>query len=364
VSRNNRPKTENAAACGQQGASRENTSLFDCRATPLAVRSSGRIGLVICDTLCSSRSHHQGRTIAIVNFSSRASLRQLLTVPFVVLMLVTATVIGALSYAAGRNAVDTLSSNLLHETVNRIAQAIDKHISGAAAVLETSFPENLPANPSVEQDLDSLRTRLWLATSIQMDPNNYAYFGNRHGQFIGLWRFSRTDAELRLRLDPRQRRSIYHYSGIDGALDEPVLESRVFDPLERPWYQAGQLVNEQTWTPIYVDFKSLELVVTRAKRVNNLAGEFEGVVATDVSLRDLNTFLKKLTLSSNGIAFIVEADGKLVAVSRGPYLREGLENTNTRLNAASIGDPLIAATYQAVSATTPQGAGETATRTT
>jgi hypothetical protein len=47
VSRNNQSKTEGGAACGQQGARRENTPVFDRRATPLAVRSDGRIGLVI-----------------------------------------------------------------------------------------------------------------------------------------------------------------------------------------------------------------------------------------------------------------------------------------------------------------------------
>jgi hypothetical protein len=250
----------------------------------------------------------------------------MLTVPFVALVLLSTIVIGLLSHTAGRDAVDTLSGYLLHETVARIAQAVDKHISSAEGVLETAFPEDLPPQQSIQQDLDTLRTQLWLATSIHMDPNNYPYYCNRHGHFIGLWRFSQ----------------------IDGALKEPVQEIHVFDPRLRPWYQTGQSASGQTWTPIYVDFKSLELVVTRARRVNNMAGEFEGVVATDVSLRSLNTFLKNLTLSPNGIAIIVEADGKLVATLRGPHLHQGAQNDNTHIDAASSEDPLIAATYRAV----------------
>jgi diguanylate cyclase (GGDEF)-like protein len=279
---------------------------------------------------------------------SNLTLRQMLTVPYVVLVLLAAAIIGWLSYRAGSEAVDTLSDYFLTETVNRIGQAVEQHIAGSEAVLETAFPKDIPAPESVKQDLDALRTRLWLATTIHRDPNNYAYYGNRKGQFIGLWRFSETEAELRLRTEPDTPRSSYRFSHMRGELKEAVLESRPYDPRERPWFKAGQAASAQTWTSIYIDFKTLQLVGTRARRVNNAAGEFEGVVATDLFLEHLNVFLKRLKLSPNGFAFIVEPDGNLVATSRGPHLRKGIGENNTRLNAAASDDPMIAATYKAV----------------
>ncbi len=277
-----------------------------------------------------------------------ASLRQMLTIPYVVLVVIAATVIGLLSYYAGRDAVDTLSNHLLGETVSRITQAVDKHISGSEAVLETAFPTDVPAPVSVKNDIEALRTRFWLATSIHRDPNNYAYYGDRHGQFIGLYRFSETEAELRLRTDGTSPRSIYRYSRINGKLENPVQEQRVFEPRERPWYKAGQDQSNQTWTAIYIDFKTLELVSTRARRVNNAQGGFEGVVATDLSMELLNVFLKKLPLTPHGVAFIVEPDGNLVAASRGPHLRKGVGEDNRRLNAADSQDPLVVAAYDSV----------------
>ena len=68
------------------------------------------------------------------------SLRQLLTVPYVVLVLLLAVVLGALSYRAGRDAVDNLSNQLLTETVGRIAQAVERHVLGSGAVLEMASP--------------------------------------------------------------------------------------------------------------------------------------------------------------------------------------------------------------------------------
>ncbi len=277
-----------------------------------------------------------------------ASLRQMLTLPYVVLVIVTAAVIGLLSYSAGRDAVDTLSNHVLNETVSRISQAVDKHVAGSEAVLETAFPPDVPAPLSVADELDELRTRFWLATSIHRDPNNYAYYGDRHGQFFGIYRFSETEAELRLRTDGESPRSIHQYARINGELGPAVLEQRIFEPRERPWYKAGQGTSNQTWTAIYIDFKTLQLVSTRARRVNNALGEFQGVVATDLSLQLLNEFLKGLTLTANGFAFIVEPDGNMVATSRGPHIRKGVGDDNTRLNVMQSTDPLIAATYRSV----------------
>ncbi len=278
---------------------------------------------------------------------SGATLRQMLTIPYVVLVLIAATVIGLLSYLAGQNAVNTLSDYAISETVSRIAQAVDKHIAGSEAVLETAFPKDIPSPSSVSEDLETLRTRLWLATSIHRDPNNYAYYGDKNGQFIGLYRFSETEAELRLRTDGESPRSIYKFSRIHGKLGDPIVEQRMFEPRQRPWYKAGEGTSNQTWTAIYIDFKTLQLVSTRARRVNNALGEFEGVVATDISLKLLNDFLKSLTLTPNGFAFIVEPDGNLIATSRGPHIKIGVED-NTRFNAAESSDPLIAATFQSL----------------
>lgn len=280
---------------------------------------------------------------------SRLSLRTLLTVPYVLLVLALAVIIGALSYFAGRDAVNTWSDQLLLETVSRIEQAVDRHVAGSAAVLEAAFPRGVSAPESVQDDMAALRTRFWLATSVHRDPNNYAYYGDRQGRFFGMWRFSEDEAELRLRTQGDVHRSIYRFNGISGPLGAPVVERRIFEPRERPWFKAGQDKSTHTWTSIYLDFKTHELVATRARRVDNSAGEFAGVVATDLSLRQVNNFLRRLNLSPRGVAMVVEDDGKLIGVSRGPNLATMPDGQNARLNAADSSDAFVAATYRAVS---------------
>lgn len=280
----------------------------------------------------------------------RLSLRALLTLPYVALVLAAAGIIGVLSYGAGRDAVDNLSGQLLVETVNRIAQTVDRHVSGSAAVLEAAFPDGVPAPVSINAEMAALRTRFWLATSVHRDPNNYAYYGDREGRFFGLWRHSETEAELRLRLTGQGPRQIHRFTGIAGELQAPGIESRVFEPRERPWFKAAMASAAPTWTSIYIDFKTSELVATRARRVLDAKGEFAGVVATDLSLQQVNGFLHQLPLSAHGLAMVTETDGQLIGVSRGPHLRPVPGGGNARLNAADSADPMVVETNRAVRA--------------
>jgi diguanylate cyclase (GGDEF)-like protein len=278
---------------------------------------------------------------------AKFSLRTLLTLPYVLLVLLLAAIVGLLSYRAGSDAVDNLSGQLLTETVHRIAQAVDRHVAGSAAVLDAAFPDGVHAPTDLPSDIELLRTRFWLATSVHRDPNNYAYYGDRQGRFFGLWRYSAAEAELRVRDGGAGPRSIYRFTGIDGALGAPTKEDRIFDPRERPWYVAAQSSAQPVWTSVYLDFKTNALVATRTRRVNNAQGAFEGVVATDLSLQQVNAFLQRLALSANGVAMVTEANGQLIGVSRGPHLRaEGA--ANARLNADQSGDAMVAATYRAV----------------
>jgi diguanylate cyclase (GGDEF)-like protein len=276
------------------------------------------------------------------------SLRQWLTLPYVVLVFGVALLIGGLSYRTGSQAVDTVASHLLQETVARIGQAVDRHVVGSAAVLEAAFPNGMAAPESIDDELPALRTRFWIATSLHLDPNNYVYYGNQRGQAFGLWRFNQQDAELRYKLQAGQPRLLSRFTGINGELSPPTVEEKVFEPRARPWYKAGETSASHTWTSIYIDFRNAELVATRARRVLDAEGRFQGVVATDLSLQKLNTFVRRLAISANAVAFIIEPDGKLIASSRTANTVAQADGSNARLSAADADNALQRAAYAQV----------------
>lgn len=292
------------------------------------------------------------------------SLQAVLIVPYVALVLGLAIVIGVLSYIAGSRAVQVVSEHLLLETVGRIGQAVDRHIVGSGAVLETAFPAGMPAGPDIANDLEELRTRFWIATSLHTDPNNYVYYGNRSGQNIGLLRLSKDEGELRLKLQADESRSRFHFAGIDGPLTFSSRETSSFDPRQRPWYKAGETAGADTWTAVYIDFHTKELVATRARRVLAPNGALEGVVATDVSLRALNDFVRNLQVSPRGLAFIIDGRDDLIASSVSPNVRTLSDGNGARVPAAESGDPRLTATYVQVVTTLAHQATPTFPQTT
>jgi diguanylate cyclase (GGDEF)-like protein len=277
------------------------------------------------------------------------SLKITLIFPYVFLIVVLTTTIGLLSYWAGSNTVSKLSARLSLEMVERIGQAVDHHMYGSSAALESAFPLGLAAADDISSELDAIRTRFWTATTLHTDPNDYVYYGNLAGQSYGLKRLTPELAEIRIKTDPLEPRRYFYLKGIRGEATYKSTENTLFDPRTRPWFSAKEpKSNRHMWTSVYVDFSNKDLVVTRARQVFASSGNFTGVVATDVSLLKLNQFISNLYVSKNGVAFLVESNGELLAASGVPNLQTVADGSIQRVTADNSGDDLIKSTYQMV----------------
>jgi len=275
----------------------------------------------------------------------RSSLKLSLVLPFIALIALLTGTLGVLWYWTGSRTVSTLSQQLMTEMASRISQAVDQHVQGSGAMLEAAFPEGLPAGPDIAKDLPALRERLWIATSLSGQAGDYAYYGNLAGQGIGLKRLGRDLGELRLKTRAEDHRRYYRVDGIAARPVAQALEAAPFDPRTRPWFERARAAKGHVWTPVYIDFNARDLVMTRARRVLSPAGEFEGVVATDVFMHALQQFVAGLHMVTGGRAFIFEPDGALIAASDMPNIREGRDGKPERVNAANCGDPLVEAIH-------------------
>ncbi len=276
---------------------------------------------------------------------SSSSLAKVLVLPFVVLILLVSLLVGILSYLAGRHAVVSVAEQLLDQTADRVALTVERHIDGAASVLESAFPRGMPAATDLNADLDNLRSRFWIATSLHPDLNNYVFYGNRSGDFVGLFRYGLDDAELRVKRATDGFRSAYRFSSIGGQLSMPKNDATDFDPRARPWYVAAQHSDRDVWSDIYINYWDKDLVATRARRVLSKNGQFEGVVATDVSLKALNDFVRGLHVSRHGEAFIMESNGDLIASSNGEDVYSEQQGKVGRLRAENSRSLMIRNAY-------------------
>jgi diguanylate cyclase len=246
---------------------------------------------------------------------SRSSLRQQLVFPFVFLILFVSIGIGWISFRAGENAVDELTHRVLLDMVGRIGNATERHLSGALTALQAVAPdpETLPRSQPFSDNLSALEDRFWVASGLFMDVNNYVYFGGPDGRFIGVNRVKKDFVELYLREPGQSERSVYAAAAPGDRSN--VIRTDNYDPRVRPWYQAALKQKKPIWSPVYNDFSSREPTITLAKSVYRADDSFAGVMATDLTLKTLTDFLRTLAISRNGVAFVIDGDGYMVATS-------------------------------------------------
>lgn len=274
-----------------------------------------------------------------------ASICLSLVLPFVMLIALLTGSLGVLWYWTGSKTISTLSQQLMHEMSERIGQAVQQHMRGAGAMLEVSFPQGLLPRPDIRDEMPDLRTRLWTATSLEDKPGGYVYYGNRAGQGIALLRKSATEAEVRLKTRAQDHRTYYRVSGIQATPEVLFTEKTLFDPRTRPWYRDALVQDRPIWTPVYIDFSAHDIVITQARRILAADGTPEGVVATDLFLAGLQRFMQQMPLPQGARAFILEADGALIAASDFDNIQQGADSKPQRVHAARSNDALLQALY-------------------
>ena len=243
------------------------------------------------------------------------SLKLSLILPFVALIALLTSALGMLWYWTGSNTVSALSGQVMGEKAERIALIVDRHLSPSSAVLEAAFPSGQPVAADIREHIPDLISRLWVATSLHTQPNDYVYYANIAGQGIALKRVAPELGQLRLKTQPGEHRSYFKVAGMHSKPIYESTETNLFEPRQRPWFKLAAESANVIWTPAYIDFSAKDLVLTRARRILSSKGSLEGVVATDISLRALNEFVNQLHLSEHGRAFIIEADGSLIAAT-------------------------------------------------
>jgi diguanylate cyclase (GGDEF)-like protein len=279
---------------------------------------------------------------------NKSSLRRQLVLPYVMLVIFVSTAIAWVSYQAGEEAVETLSHQVLLNMVNRIGSATEQHLAGALIALHAvdPDPQTLPKPQPFFDDLASLESRLWVASGLFMDVNNYVYFGGADGRFIGINRVNKDLVELYLREPGALKRHVYAVTAPHDRAN--VLRTDAYDPRSRPWYSYAAKQKKPVWSPVYNDFTSKEPTITLAKSAYRADGTLAGVMATDVTLKVLTDFLRSLKISENGLAFVMDGDGYMVATSGTELPFKMVNGAPQRMRIDEMRTPLIRNAYARV----------------
>ena len=276
------------------------------------------------------------------------SLKTALLVPFAALILGVASVIGVLSYQTGASAIDELAKRRADDILARIELATDLHIQDSQLVLGT-LNANVISGSLDMKSLAAVEKHLWHIAGLT-ESIGYVYFANPRGDFVGVERFA--DGRVNVRVRDAGTDGIRHsYLAKQPGDRERIIfnQSGAYDPRTRPWYKLAIEQKKATWTPVYVSDARGNLKMTRAMPLYH-KGELTGVVATDVTLTHLSDFLRGLPISANGVAFITEANGSLIANStpEAPFTKGAAGGDEMRMAARDSPNRVIRATAEAM----------------
>lgn len=216
-------------------------------------------------------SHSQNQ-VAHERHRKGAGLQFKLIAVFSVIIIVSLTVLGMMSYTTMtgvlKNNLKSNSDSLNRQISASIMADLDKYklvvnyLAGDANAQGVMNPENVP----------------WFMKSLenlaQKDKSLMnVYMGTADGKF-------------------------YLYPHADLPAD--------YDPRTRPWYKDAIAKGEFIWTEPYVDATTGQMVVSAAEPVKDASGKVVGVVAVDLSLGGLADRIAKIKIGDTGYVYVVD----------------------------------------------------------
>ena len=273
---------------------------------------------------------------------SRVSIKYAGPLLFVVPVLAVVAAFGALaSWEVGR-AVDDLAGQVIDQVTSRVGQRLDDDL--AVAVRVTDLAARMIADGVLDPgDLRSWRQALYRQIAA-FETIGTIGFGTPDGRATWMIRHPGEPGFEYAIKDERTGEEILEYRiGEGGELGDQA-GSYVYDPRERPWYEAAMAAGEPTWSDVYAwvrhngGISTLGLAFVRP--IRDAEGRLLGVLVSDESLLAVSEFLRSVRVSDSGQAFLVEPEGELIAASAEVDV---VSEEGGRVLAAEAGDPLIRA---------------------
>ena len=281
---------------------------------------------------------------SLTQLSGRLPLRLVLVVSFVVQVAAAVGLTAALSLRNGQRAVHDLAEQLSDQVTSSIQENLQTYLVQPNLLQRNSRSAILYNDLSVT-DFQALHRHFWHQLRAS-DGITSIYFGSRQGEFIGVQ--ERPDGQTVLwevTTETLPERTTYRLNE-QGQRGE-ALATQPYDPRTRPWYETVARNRHASWSPIY-EFASQDysvLGITLAAPLYDAQGQLGGVIALDLTLEQISTYLRLLKISDNGQSFIIERNGAIVASSapEAPFTTRP-DGEEDRLEATASQEPLISGT--------------------
>ncbi|MGF1459754.1 MAG: response regulator [Leptolyngbyaceae cyanobacterium] len=291
-------------------------------------------------------SPSKSRSRIVLPPGRKLPLRSVLVVSFVLQIATAVGLTTALSWQNGQQAVDDLAAQLSEEATSRIREHLQTYLL-QPNLLQRDSRSNLFYGDLPLSDNQILARHFWHQIRAS-DGITSIYLGYPDGSFLGIQERANGQTVL-WEVTPETAPERLTYRLNEAGQRREQLSSQYYDPRGRPWYQAVLDSRHASWSPIY-EFASDDypvLGITLAAPIHSDRGKLRGVLALDLTLEQISSYLRTLNISPNGQAFIIERTGDIVATSAEelPFMTLA-SGEQTRLRATASRQPVIRETAQ------------------
>jgi PAS domain S-box-containing protein len=277
------------------------------------------------------------------NRSNTLPLRVVLTVPFVILILVTGLLIGSLTFQNSQRAVNALAGQLHTAVTDRIQERLDSYLAAPHLINQLNL-DGVRLDQVELHDLDRLG-RHFITQIQRFDSVVSIAYANEQAEYAGATQKIRGLTQAFSRTSTNNVLTSYRSDAQGNRLEPTGSTAPDYDPRPRPWYRAAVQAGGPIWTPVYLwsyGYVGLDAVAP----VYTKEGKLAGVMDTSLILTGIGDFLQSLRVAQHGQTFIIERSGMLVAASaiKEPYTRTGDELK--RLAALDSTEPMVRSAAQ------------------
>lgn len=273
----------------------------------------------------------------------QAALRVILPLAGVALIIGALLAIAVYSFRANRAGALALTEEMLVSLEGRITQEVRVFFRGGERALRLA--REVFNAEEVRGDSRTNLRRFGASVLRQLPQVALFMAADPAGNYLAIRRQpEHGHSALVIRNEPGPRSlTMTLYDAAGHRVGEEAQAENNFDPRTRPWYRAAIGAPTEAWTELYLFFTDQVMGVTVASAIR-APGQDQplGVIALDISLRDLSEFLASLQIGRNGRAVIIDQAGRIVAhPDHTLALRPGPDGPVAQ-RIDEIGDPVLA----------------------
>ena len=268
------------------------------------------------------------------------SLRTVLVLAFTLQIGVVCSVVVWLTFSDGEQAVDEMATRLGSALTERVHERL---VGFLRTPIELTEANAAAWRLGVLDVTDADRVLRHLRDQLEVYPVvAYLSLGTADGRFIGAER--RKDGSFVYHVSDAADPSRRHTCEVapSGARGPTLHTSEGYDPRERPWYTAAVEAGGTTWRRPYTSFADPDVIyLTAVKPVTDQTGAVVGVFGAELFLDGANAFLREVGEDTDGVMFIAERDGNLIATSGKDAALAVWKGEVVHLNVAEADAPLL-----------------------